>query len=105
MHRKSSHIRLPGVVGRYVYYEEGHEPGPEDIQRSEILEGRMREGFVRIRQLMVRMTTPAHLGTSQLQGFLPITTPPLPIPRNRLEASELRELAFNSTTLALAAVS
>ncbi len=42
-----------GVVGRYLYYEEGQEPSPEDIQHSEILEGRMREGFVRIRQLMV----------------------------------------------------
>ncbi len=43
-----------GVVSRYVYFEEGQEPTPEDIEASEILEGRLREGFVRIRQLLVR---------------------------------------------------
>lgn len=41
-----------GVVGKYVYYEGGHEPTQEDIARSEMLEGRLREGFVRIRQLL-----------------------------------------------------
>ncbi|KAI1329484.1 hypothetical protein F5Y16DRAFT_99972 [Xylariaceae sp. FL0255] len=40
------------IVGKYVYYEEGHEPTQEDIEASEILEGRLREGFVRLRQLM-----------------------------------------------------
>ncbi|KAI1502156.1 hypothetical protein F5X99DRAFT_418069 [Biscogniauxia marginata] len=40
------------IVSRYVYYEEGHEPTKEDIHGSEILEGRLREGFVRLRQLM-----------------------------------------------------
>ncbi|KAH9886537.1 hypothetical protein F4778DRAFT_798238 [Xylariomycetidae sp. FL2044] len=40
------------IVSRYVYYEEGHEPTQEDIRGSEILEGRLREGFVRLRQLM-----------------------------------------------------
>lgn len=40
------------IVSRYVYYEEGNEPTQEDIRSSEILEGRMREGFVRLRQLL-----------------------------------------------------
>lgn len=42
-----------GVVSKYVYFEEGMEPTPDDIERSEMLEGRLREGFVRIRQLLV----------------------------------------------------
>ncbi|KAF4124373.1 protein transport [Geosmithia morbida] len=41
------------VVSKYVYFEEGMEPTPDDIERSEMLEGRLREGFVRIRQLLV----------------------------------------------------
>ncbi|KAH0526590.1 hypothetical protein TsFJ059_009891 [Trichoderma semiorbis] len=41
------------VVAKYIYFEEGKEPTPEDIVNSEILEGRIREGFVRIRQLLV----------------------------------------------------
>ncbi|PKK53269.1 hypothetical protein CI102_1904 [Trichoderma harzianum] len=41
------------VVAKYIYFEEGKEPTPEDIINSEILEGRIREGFVRIRQLLV----------------------------------------------------
>ncbi|KAI5917153.1 hypothetical protein F4810DRAFT_716740 [Camillea tinctor] len=40
------------IVSRYVYYEEGHAPTKEDIEGSEVLEGRLREGFVRLRQLM-----------------------------------------------------
>jgi hypothetical protein len=44
------------VVAKYVYYEEGAEPGKDDIERSERLEGRLREGFVRIRQLLVSTT-------------------------------------------------
>ncbi|KAI0173437.1 hypothetical protein GGR52DRAFT_387284 [Hypoxylon sp. FL1284] len=40
------------IVSRYVYYEIGDEPTKEDIQASEILEGRLREGFVRLRQLL-----------------------------------------------------
>ncbi|KAI0477396.1 hypothetical protein GGR56DRAFT_665417 [Xylariaceae sp. FL0804] len=40
------------IVSRYVYYDEGNEPTKEDIEASEILEGRLREGFVRLRQLM-----------------------------------------------------
>ncbi|KAJ6437779.1 Brefeldin A-sensitivity protein 4 [Purpureocillium lavendulum] len=42
-----------GVVAKYVYFEEGENPTPEDVQRSELLEGRLREGFVRIRQLLI----------------------------------------------------
>lgn len=41
-----------GVVAKYILYNEGKEPGQEDIARSEMLEGRLREGFVRIRQLL-----------------------------------------------------
>jgi hypothetical protein len=41
------------VVAKYVYYEAGHQPTPEDVLGSEMLEGRLREGFVRIRQLLV----------------------------------------------------
>ncbi|KAG9248718.1 hypothetical protein BJ878DRAFT_486951 [Calycina marina] len=47
-----SSIIYRGVVAKYVYYETGEEPGKADIERSEMLEGRLREGFVRIRQLM-----------------------------------------------------
>lgn len=49
-------------MAKYIYYEQGHKPTTEDIYRSEILEGRLREGFVRVRQLMVSkhqaITTP-----------------------------------------------
>ncbi|PNP85608.1 hypothetical protein FNYG_00664 [Fusarium nygamai] len=41
------------VVANYVYFDEGKDPTPETIRRSEMLESRMREGFVRIRQLLV----------------------------------------------------
>lgn len=44
---------MTGIVAKYIYYEQGHKPTAEDIQRSELLEGRLREGFVRVRQLMV----------------------------------------------------
>ncbi|KAI1074789.1 hypothetical protein F5B20DRAFT_573896 [Whalleya microplaca] len=40
------------IVSKYVYYEEGKEPTKEDILASEVLEGRLREGFVRLRQLL-----------------------------------------------------
>ena len=48
-----SAIIYRGVVSKYIYYEDGQAPGKEDVIRSEELEGRLREGFVRIRQLMV----------------------------------------------------
>ena len=47
-----SAILYRGVVAKYIYYTPGEEPGSEDIARSEMLEGRLREGFVRMRQLM-----------------------------------------------------
>ncbi|KAH8884678.1 hypothetical protein GQ53DRAFT_829632 [Thozetella sp. PMI_491] len=40
------------IIGRYVYNDQGPSPTKEDIERSEVLEGRLREGFVRIRQLL-----------------------------------------------------
>lgn len=45
-------ILYRAVVSKYIYYTEGQQPGPTDIARSEMLEGRLREGFVRIRQLL-----------------------------------------------------
>ena len=45
-------ILYRGIVAKYIYYDKDHEPGPKDISKSEMLEGRLREGFVRIRQLM-----------------------------------------------------
>lgn len=53
MFRNLSANNLTDVVAKYIYFEEGKEPTPEDIVKSEILEGRIREGFVRIRQLLV----------------------------------------------------
>ena len=47
-----SAILYRSVISKYMYYVEGEEPGPEDIERSEMIEGRLREGFVRMRQLM-----------------------------------------------------
>ncbi|KAL8782486.1 MAG: hypothetical protein Q9213_005325 [Squamulea squamosa] len=40
------------VVSKYIYYAEEQAPTARDIERSEMLEGRLREGFVRIRQLL-----------------------------------------------------
>jgi hypothetical protein len=45
-----------GVVAKYIYYEDGEAPGKDDVIRSELLEARLREGFVRIRELMVRQS-------------------------------------------------
>lgn len=47
-----SAILYRGVVARYIYYTENNAPGPADIERSEMLECRLREGFVRMRQLL-----------------------------------------------------
>ncbi|KAF4984902.1 hypothetical protein FDECE_16993 [Fusarium decemcellulare] len=46
-------VMYRNVVANYVYFDEGKDPTPEVIRRSEMLESRMREGFVRIRQLLV----------------------------------------------------
>ncbi|KAL9124691.1 MAG: hypothetical protein Q9217_006001 [Psora testacea] len=46
-----SAVMYRGVIAKYVYYAEGEGPRPENIERSEMLEGRLREGFMRMRQL------------------------------------------------------
>lgn len=50
-------------MAKYIYFEEGKEPTPEDIVHSEVVEGRIREGFVRIRQLLVKHSLPVHIMT------------------------------------------
>lgn len=60
------------VVAKYIYYIEGEEPGPEDIAKSEMLEGRLREGFVRMRQLM-------ELTRHEIVSCLPLISPPLAV--------------------------
>lgn len=40
-------------VATYVYFEAGGAPAARDVRRSELLEGRLREGLVRVRQLLV----------------------------------------------------
>ncbi|KAI0429993.1 hypothetical protein F5Y09DRAFT_242819 [Xylaria sp. FL1042] len=40
------------VISQYAYYGDGEAPTEQDIKASEILEGRLREGFVRLRQLL-----------------------------------------------------
>ncbi|KAI1175218.1 hypothetical protein F4777DRAFT_340427 [Nemania sp. FL0916] len=40
------------TISQYVYYEQGNPPTKRDIEASEILEGLLREGFVRLRQLL-----------------------------------------------------
>ena len=47
-----SAILYRGVVAKYIYYTKGEEPTMEDITKSEMLEGRLRESFVRMRQLL-----------------------------------------------------
>lgn len=61
------------VVAKYIYYTEGEEPGPEDIVKSEMLEGRLREGFVRMRQLM-------ELTRHEIVSCWPFSSRPLRIP-------------------------
>lgn len=41
-----------GVVSKYVYFLDEGTPTVEDVEKSEMLEGRLREAFVRIRQLL-----------------------------------------------------
>jgi hypothetical protein len=45
-------ILYRGVVSKYVYYTDEGSPTHKDIEKSEMLEGRLREAFVRIRQLL-----------------------------------------------------
>ncbi|KAI1346963.1 hypothetical protein F5Y01DRAFT_259919 [Xylaria sp. FL0043] len=40
------------IISKYAYYEDGEAPTEQDVKASEILEGRLREGFVRLRQLL-----------------------------------------------------
>ncbi|KKY16866.1 putative brefeldin a-sensitivity protein 4 [Phaeomoniella chlamydospora] len=40
------------VVAKYIYYLESEAPTSRDVERSEMLEGRLREAFIRIRQLL-----------------------------------------------------
>ena len=47
-----SAVLYRGVIARYILYDQNHAPTPEDVARSEMLECRLREGFVRIRQLL-----------------------------------------------------
>ena len=47
-----SAILYRAVVAKYIYYTADQAPTSSDIARSEMLEGRLREGFVRIRQLL-----------------------------------------------------
>ncbi|KAL3420728.1 hypothetical protein PVAG01_07173 [Phlyctema vagabunda] len=47
-----SSIIYRGVVAKYVYYEEGAPPEKADMERSEMLESRLREGFSRTRELL-----------------------------------------------------
>lgn len=47
-------MHITGIISQYIYCEDGHAPTAQDIEASEILEGRLREGFVRLRQLLVR---------------------------------------------------
>lgn len=44
-------VTYRSAVATYVYFDAP--PTPADVRRSELLEGRLREGFVRIRQLLV----------------------------------------------------
>ncbi|XWW98797.1 hypothetical protein V2A60_006800 [Cordyceps javanica] len=46
-------VTYRSVAATYVYFEAGGAPTAADVRRSELLEGRLREGFVRIRQLLV----------------------------------------------------
>ena len=45
-------VTYRSVVSKYIYYTDGHEPTADDIRKSVMLESRLREGFVRIRQIM-----------------------------------------------------
>ncbi|KAI0969561.1 hypothetical protein F4678DRAFT_163883 [Xylaria arbuscula] len=45
-------ILYRSIMAQYVFYEDEKAPTKEDIKSSEILEGRLREGFIRLRQLL-----------------------------------------------------
>lgn len=45
-------ILYRGIIAKYIYYSPSSPPSATDIARSEILENRLREGFLRMRQLL-----------------------------------------------------
>ena len=45
-------ILYRGIIAKYIYYAPSSPPTPTDIARSEILENRLREGFLRMHQLL-----------------------------------------------------
>ncbi|KAF8476239.1 hypothetical protein BDZ91DRAFT_711231 [Kalaharituber pfeilii] len=49
-------IVYSGIVARYIYHDEGVDPTEEDISKSYMLDMKLREGFVRMRELL-EMTT------------------------------------------------
>ena len=40
------------MVAKYIYYDDDDAPSEIDVTKSEVLEAQLREGFVRIRQLL-----------------------------------------------------
>ena len=77
-----SAILYRGVIAKYVYPTADTKPGPQDVERSEMLEGRLREGFVRMRQLL-EMTRHEIVRSRRLAkqgpGLLTLTAPPCTI--------------------------
>ena len=63
-----SAILYRGVIAKYVYPVPGHDPGAKDAEKSEMLEGQLREGFLRLRQLL------------ELTRHEIVCCPPLPFP-------------------------
>ncbi|RPB28446.1 hypothetical protein L211DRAFT_833409 [Terfezia boudieri ATCC MYA-4762] len=49
-------ITYSGIVARFIYHEEGMNPTGEDVERSSMIDEKLREMFVRIRELF-EMTT------------------------------------------------
>ncbi|KAF8422071.1 Fusaric acid resistance protein-like-domain-containing protein [Tirmania nivea] len=49
-------IIYSGIVARYIYHEEGMNPTEEDVEKSAMLDAKIREMFLRIRELF-EMTT------------------------------------------------
>ena len=45
-------ILYRGIIAKYIYYTPSSPPTPADVARSEILENRLREGFLRMHQLL-----------------------------------------------------
>lgn len=73
-----SAILYRGVVAKYIYFNKGDEPGPEQIAKSEMLEGRLREAFVRMRQLMEMTRHEMVRPPNSSNQNLPLNTNPAP---------------------------